>query len=368
MEGGIQGAGAESGFIGSLWTTVPRLHASAVALGLPAEAARLDEILKAMNTLRQKWSEDDDARPDGFYHWFENHSSTLLFEFRKFYSVMWYPKWSAEELKPGRMADHELLSRSCCLFVWLIFGLCLLGLALYRFRLPRLIRRLAGRIAELLDARDHAWIIGAGVLLPYGFAMIINQLTPLGGRDWSILGNHLMLPMAQFFGMAVVMLLVPILVARWRLGKKAAVLGIMGEKSAWGPRAVVCAATLIPVCGWFAPREPELEWYLLLVPLAFFLIVFPVLWLVANLCRALFASGELRLLRRAVVSRALIPAYATAMLLQMMAAPFHKAAERAWFRRDTTMTSVPGFSAVNPYDYRVAEEIRQDTREVLGMK
>ena len=55
------------------------------------------------------------------------------------------------------------------------------------------------------------------------------------------------------------------------------------------------------------------------------------------------------------------------MLLMVIAAPIHKAAERAWFRRDTTMTAVPRFPAVNPYDYWVAEEIRRDLRKDLGM-
>lgn len=367
VDGEINGAGAESAFSKNLWMAIPRLHASAVSLGLARETARLDEILAAMQKLRQK-DREEDSIPDGFHDWFDNHSSTLLDEFWRFYSEMWYPKWTVDELKPGRMADHEILSRGCCLAVWLIFGLSLGLLALYRIRLPRLIKRLAARIGALLDPLDHAWIIGAGVLLPYVYTMMINRFTPLGGREWSIYGNHLVLPMAQFFAMAVLMLMVPILIARWRLGKKAAVLGMTGETSAWGPRAVVCAAALVPVSGWFAPREPGLEWYILLVPLAFFLVVFPLLWLVVNSCRALFGTGELRLLGRAIISRALIPAYATAMLLMVAAAPFHKAAERAWFRRDTTMTAVPGFPAVSPYDYAVAKRIRQDIREVLGMK
>jgi hypothetical protein len=353
----------ESNYWRELDVAIPRLHASAMALGLNEGAGRLAATIRMIEIQRKRGRQEDVSRT-----WFESHSSTLFLEARRYFEGTWYPSRSAADLKPGQMADHEILSRGCCHAVWLIFGLGLTLLALYRIRLPRLIKRLAARIGTLLDPLDHAWIIGAGVLLPYSYTMMINRFTSLGGRDWSIHGNHLMLPMAQFFGMAVLMLLVPILVARWRLGKKAAVLGIAGERSAWGPRAVVCAAALIPVSGWFAPREPGFEWYVLLVPLAFFLIVFPLLWLVANSCRALFGSGELRLLARAIVSRALIPAYATAMLLMVAAAPIHKAAERAWFRRDTTMTAVPGFPAVSPYDYAVAKQMRQHIREILGMK
>lgn len=353
----------ESNYLQKLGEAIPRLNASAVALGLTEAAGRLTGMIRVMEMQRER-------ERDGYVSraWFENHSPALFFESRRYFEDPRFPSRAAGALKPGRMADHELLSRGCVLVVWVVFGLCLLGLALYRFRLPRLIRRLAVRIGQLLDARDHAWIIGAGVVMPYAFTMVINQLTPLGGRDWSIVGNHLMLPMAQFFGMTVLMLLVPILVARWRLGKKAAVLGMTAGSSLSGTAAVGCIAVVIPAFGLFAQGEPLLEGeFLPYLFAALFLLVFPVFWLVSNAFRALFGSGELRLLRRAVVSRALIPAYASAMLLMVMAAPFHKAAERAWFRRDTTMTSVPGFPAVSPYDYRVAEEIRRDIREVLGM-
>lgn len=364
VESEIDDAGSEIAFNQGLWMSIPRLHSSAVSLSLPGEVARLDEILNAMKSLRMKRVGEDDARPDGFYGWFDSHSSILLSEFRRFYSELWYPKWNTEDLKPGRMADHELLSRGCCLVVWVIFGLGVGLLGLYRFRLPRLIRRMAVRIGELLDIRDHAWIIGTGVFLPYAYTMAINLLTPLGGRDWSIVGNHLMLPMVQFFGMTVLMLLVPILVIRRRLAMKAAVLGLAGGKSKWEPPAVVCAAILIPISGSLAPSE----WYAAFLPLLICLIAFLLAWLLANSFLALFDSDERRLLHRAVVSRALIPAYATAMLLMVLAAPFHKAAERRWFRRDTTMTAVPGFPAVSPYDYSVAEQIRRDLRDVLGRK
>ncbi len=354
----------ESNYWKVLSEAIPRLHVSAVALGLTKEAGHLAGMIQVMEMQRKRERKEYISRT-----WFEIISPTLFFAARRYFEEPRFPARAAGALKPGRMADHELLSRGCCLVVWLIFGLGVLVLALYRFRLPRLILRLAARIAELLDARDHAWIVGAGVVLPYGFTMVINQLTPLGGQDWSIVGNHLMLPMAQFFGMAVLMLLVPILVARWRLGKKAAVLGMAAAPSVSGTSAVVCAAALIPVFGLYSHGEPSLEWnFLPHLFVALFLLVFPVFWLVSNAFRAVFGSGELRLLHRAVISRALIPAYATAMLLMVMAAPIHKAAERAWFRRDTTMTSVPGFPAVSPYDYRVAEEIRRDIREVLGMK
>jgi hypothetical protein len=259
------------------------------------------------------------------------------------------------------MADHGLLSRGCCLVLWVAFGLCLGGLALYQVRLPGMIWKLAARICQLLDVKDRAWIIGGGVLLPYLYTMVINHVTPLGGKDWSIVGNHYTMPMAQFCGMAVMIVMMPIQLLRWRMGLKAGVVGLKLTRSRCEIYAVICAAISIPVSGWLASSQ----WFLVASPLLAFCVGLSLVCLLANSGRALVFSNDIRLLGCAVVSRSLMPAYAVAMLLMAMAAPVHKSMERAWFRRDKTMTSVPGFPGVSPFDYRVADEMRRNLREEI---
>jgi hypothetical protein len=96
-------------------------------------------------------------------------------------------------------------------------------------------------------------------------------------------------------------------------------------------------------------QEPELWWYVLLAPLVFWLVVFPVLWFLGNGFRSLFGKSGSGMPVNAVVSRALIPTFVAAMLLMAVAAILHKTQEHPCFNRDLTMHSVPVSSAVSPY-------------------
>ena len=164
----------------------------------------------------------------------------------------------------------------------------------------------------MLRPVDYSWLLGAGLLLPYAYAMGVNRCTPLGGRDWGLKGLNGLLPMAQFLGMALLMLVVPVLVARWRLGLRAGCFGLGGGRSWLGWIAVLGAAVGIPLSGWIAPIESHRDaWQPMLLGLA----ALPAGWLLAVSLRALFGSDRLRLLTRGVIARALVPVYAVAMLL-----------------------------------------------------
>lgn len=356
LEHGMASVGPELSFSESKRRAVPRLHASAIALDLPAEAARLESMMKP----QPKVPGEGAGSPDGYYDWMVRRAPTLLSTFGPSFTEIWHPPWTLEETQPGRMADHELLARGCSLVLWLFFGVVLTGLALYQFRVPKLMRRLAVRVGQLLDTGDHLRIIGGGVVLPYLAVMVVNELTPFGGRDWSIAGNHFLMPMAHYVCLMVLMTVLPVMILRRRLAVKAGVLGFTAERAFWPGMAVVLAAFLVPGIGWFASSDS----YVGSAPASAFLVMLPLVLLCVGVCRALFTSRETRLLRCAVASRALVPAYATVMLLMAVAATVHKAAEREWFRRDTTMTSVPGFPGVSPYEYRVAEQMREEMREI----
>jgi hypothetical protein len=129
------------------------------------------------------------------------------------------------DLKPGRMVDHELFARLSAAVVWLIAGVMLLAAALYRQRASLLVRRLSARLEGLLKPIDWAWILGAGVLLPFLFYLAIYRLTPLGARDWSIAASAFLVPSGQVAAMGFLMIVLPGLVARWRLGRRGAMLG-----------------------------------------------------------------------------------------------------------------------------------------------
>lgn len=357
VDGELDGYFTESAYGSGLWNAVPRLHESAVALGAERESALLAGILRAWEIRGQ--------RRNDFNEWIDDHGSLLLIDFRPMFSEVWHPTWTEKDLEAGRLADHELLSRGCCLVAWLILGSSLGMVAVFRFRAPPMIRRLSTRIVTLLGAADHGWIIGIGVVVPYAYMMMVNRLTPLGGRGLGIEGTHFLLPMMQFFGLVLLMLLAPLWIARWRLEKQAGVLGFQRGKPGRGVVPVAAAAALVPVSGWLATRELRLEWA---YPLAFFTVGLPVLALLWSGLRALFSPPGLKLLDAAVISRALIPAYATALLLLAGAAVLHKAGERYWFRHDMTMQAARGFPGLSPFSYWVGKEVRGEIREILGMK
>ncbi len=236
--------------------------------------------------------------------------------------------------------------------------------ALFRLRLPRLLRQLAPRLTALLRPIDYAWLIAAGIALPYGYAMGVIRGTPLGGREWGIMGNHGLLPMVQFLCMVMLMLVLPVLVARWRVAKRAGCLGLVGGMPWFGWLAVLCSAAGIPLSGWIAPVACHRDaWQPVLIGLA----AVPVLWLIVTSLRAVCGSTSLRLLTGGVIACALVPVYAVAMLLMAIAAPCHEAAEQYWFQRDTLMRPDPAYPAMSPFEYRATRQLRGEIRRILGL-
>lgn len=162
---------------------------------------------------------------------------------------------AAEKL--GRLTEHEIMSQLGSLVTWALLLVALAAVVIYRLRAPALIRRLAARMESLLQASDWTWLLIAGVVLPFYYFILITRLTPLGGRDFSLTENDqkffpdtvIPLPLAQFLGLAILLILAPILVTRWRLGIRGAAFGFTNGKSWLGFATVVSAAAFIPVSG-----------------------------------------------------------------------------------------------------------------------
>lgn len=246
-------------------------------------------------------------------------------------------------------------------------GLALAGVALFRLRVSRMVRRLGMRAASLLQMSDWAWIFGLGVILPIVFTLAIQRLTPLGGRNFGIAANSLKLdwetsipmPAAQFFGLAILLIIAPLLVARWRLGVRGAALGFSAVGSWPGRVAVICAAGFIVVIGWEIPVD---------VPSAIYpalgVLVAALLWLGVVAGRALGGSTE-ALFHRSAIARVLEPAYGFAMLLLIGLVPVFKSAERHFVRQDRLMTYDPAKPALFPYEYDLAQQVMRELRQAV---
>jgi hypothetical protein len=265
------------------------------------------------------------------------------------------------DLKPGRMVEHELFSRVSASVRWLVLGLMLLTAAVYRQRAGLLVRRLSARLEDLLKPIDWAWILGAGVVLPFLFYLAIYRLTPFGARDWSIAASAFLVPSGQVAAMGFLMIVLPVLVARWRLGRRGAMLGWRKSHPWLGWTAVICGALSLPLFGLSFANGKGSETVMMIA--AGLLGVLVLTGLILGL-RAVFSKRP-ALLRRMTLSRTLIPAYALGMLLMAASMPFYHAAEKRWLAQDRLMEITPEAPALSRYEWEVAQAMRAELLEVL---
>lgn len=341
--------------------TSKELGAAAAKLGLAADAARLTETHRRFEAhkLARDSRKPTPDRVGPAANGALLASLTLPMVARQMETP---PPLTDDDVKPGRLADHELFARTSCIGAWIILLVILCGTAGYRYRSSALIRRLAKRMEALMRPADWAWLLGGGLLLPLTYAMILNRLTPLGGRDFGLQTTFMLLPAAHFLGLTVLMILAPLLITRWRLGKRAAVFGFANIRSRSGWLAAACAVAFIPMVGWAACAGSEVG-----LAVAAGLILVPSLWLLVVMLRAIFSKPSM-LLHRSTSARVLLPVYATAMLILVSLAPIYKAAGQRWFERDTLIRLDPAYPSMTRYEYEAAVQMRKEFRELLGLE
>ncbi len=264
------------------------------------------------------------------------------------------------DVKPGRLMEHEDLSMLCAIGAFLILGLMFVFVWAFRFAQGKLIRRVAQRMASLLTLEDWAWVMGIGIALPLAYVAIINRLTPLGGRNFSVFGMKFIMPTAHFVGLVFLIIITSVMITRWRIEKRAAVFGFSWKRSWLGWAAVISAAAFVIVIGMLAPST-MMNW----IKAATLLLVLPVLWILGIGIRALLANRQ-KMLMSATVARMLVPVYASAMLLMILLIPIFKAAGQYWFEQDAFMQLDPAQPGMGTYEYKVAVQLQRETREILS--
>jgi hypothetical protein len=284
---------------------------------------------------------------------------------------------TAADLKPGRLFDHEFLSRLLSHASWILLGLCACLAAGYRFRVSVMFRRLARRMEGLLSPSDWLWILAAGVVLPFVFVMAVNRLTPLGGRAFGVQGMGLLLPAGHFLGLLLLWLTLPAQIVRWRLAKRAGGIGFSGP-SFIGWLSAGSAAVFVPMIGWAATSNLEGSWIDALaldmadvsaMPWQFWtatgLAAVSVLWVTTRVSLALLGRVDSHLYR-ATSALVLVKVFAVAMLVIALASVGFKASERYWFKQDWMSkfdVANPGWTA---FESKVAVQLRKELRETLG--
>jgi hypothetical protein len=249
----------------------------------------------------------------------------------------------------------------------------------HRFCVTALSRRLARRLADLLRVSDHLWIIGLGVLLPFLYVMGINRFTPLGGRDLGATGTDLLL--AQFLGLWLMWLMVPALMVRWRLSKRAGCCGFDGS-SCFDRLAVAGAVAYVPLIGW-AMRTGSAGsiWQIqienlgllyettkdvsALLWIALAAAGTALIWLVVSVFWSFLTRSD-RQFQQATVSRLLVRNYAWMLLVLALAIPGFRAAGQYWFEREKLTKIDPRLAGWSVFEYRVAAENRLELQQILN--
>ena len=339
---------------------------AAEKLGLSAEAKRLKEIQERLDKLRESAKAAAlliAGHPPG-----ETSGTIVGSHLAGLKVAATPPPISDSDVKPGRLTEHEIIFQLGSLATWALLLVSLAAAVIYRFRSPALIRRLAARMETLLRPSDWAWLLLVGTVLPFCYFMLITRLSPLGGRDFSLTKNDLQifpdtvvpLPLAQFLGLTMLLILCPVLVTRWRLGIRGTAFGFTREKPWLAFAAVGCAAAFIPLIGWMVRAGEKFH-----IHLAFALLGLAVLWLLVVVFRALL-GGPARLLHSSSAARVLVPAYAVAMLLMISMIPVFKATERYWFRQDKLMRFDPAHPALFRYESAVSQQAQRELRQAMG--
>lgn len=357
-----------SRWISAITPCLSNLHAAAVRLHLPNEAAELDARRNAFQRFltlksgvsRKTFTIDgvEAARKMGSLN-------QELIDLQNLLTAP--PPLTDSDVLPMRMIDHETGCQSTTVSLWAATAVCSLLAMLYRFRCPRLVRLLSVRLTKVLQPVDWLWLALTG-LLPWIYTMLILRLTPWGGIAFNFGSNQVELPfgesihltLAQFMGTTLMMVILPILTARWRLAGRLGFLGFADSaRYALAAIATLCAAVFIPLVGWAFLRKSE-AW---LIVSAVVLAV-PLMWVIGCVLRSL--TTNFQLIRMATVSQVVIPGYVAALTALLLTVPYFDAARHHWFLRDTLLHMDPAFPAKSKYEYLLDVQAQKEIREALG--
>lgn len=334
-------------------------------LGLTAAVDRLEPTRVAMQAFR-------DARQRGWgrdFLYLHGRTNTAMVGDPNYQWYLNAPFLTEKDVTPGRLMDHETLAWGATQCVWAVLVVAMGAAWLSRYRSPRMVRRLCGRLEELVLARDWLMILGLGVGMPVLYFLGVTRWTELGGRGMSLSSGSLRfapdfprlpLGLVQQIGLAWLVIYSAAAAACWRLGRRTRPFRLRTGIS-WSLLVpVACLAAFIPVSGWAALRQ--LPWPGVY---AGWLGAIGVGWVVP--VGLVFFTGGLRTqLRQGAVGRMLVPAYGFAALLAIGAAPIYKAAAYRWSAADTLMRRDRDHPADTIYQHKKAVESRKELRQALG--
>ena len=274
------------------------------------------------------------------------------------------PPLTADDLKPLRLVDHEVVSRYGITAAALILALACLPVFFFRFHSPAPIRVPAKLLSKLLTAGDWVWIIGLGIVLPLAGYLAINRLTPMGGRDYGIQAFQFFFPGIHLLAIVLNLLLAPAIVIRWRVSQRLAPYGIKCRPG------IVSIAVLGVIFAWGLCAFPILQktglTHIGLIAMA----IVPAIWLgnvMLGILLAVLGKPAGRIPRLAT-SAALLPAYAAAIIALCLTIPMFISGEKHWIAKDTLFRIDPDAPDLGAYEFKVAAQKRKEINAILGIE
>jgi hypothetical protein len=280
------------------------------------------------------------------------------------------PGITLPEMRAGRMVEYALADRIGAIACWMFLLPAAFFAAIFRFRSGLLCRALSLRLRDLLSRRDQFAIIASGVA-PLFILLILSQ-TPLGGRQWNPAIHGMTIPAGQWLATGLLMIALPLMTARRLVYIRGARLGWTKSKG-WVDWLTIlpCVVAMIMfgIAGLLetpegerhffggnvgfdlnlAEVEPPFKTWLIV---AMGLLCFAAIGIASRVVAAIFSSN-VNVLRRAVISHALVPSYVSGMLALAISIPIYHTMERHWVESDHLLKTIPETAPLNTYESRI---------------
>jgi hypothetical protein len=341
--------------------TAVNFHGAADRLGIED----LAEKYRIQRDEFQAWKDDREIRRKSSVQAIpEEHAATIAVQALPmlYGQSINSPPVRESDLKPMRLAEHDIASRLGITTAALILLIACLSAIVSRSLSPRPIRFPAKRLVLLLRPGDWAWVCLCGIALPLAIFLIINRLTPLGGRDYGLKHFLFLFPGIHLLAILMNLLLAPALLIRWRLSKRLAPFGI-----GTGGGKIPCAVLFL-ILLWSLAAYPALVRFGVSAPALVGLSTVPLIWVAnvfLNVMQAILGKPTQRIVRTAV-SAALPTAYAMGIIVLCLSLPIFVASEKNWVPRDTLFRIDPDVPDLGAYEFKVAAQLRKETNSILG--
>lgn len=273
------------------------------------------------------------------------------------------PSLTDDDLKPLRMAEHEVLGRLGILCAALILPIAALFLFLFRFLVSLPIRNTAKRFACLLKTSDWIWIVTLGIIPSILFFIYISRFSPVSGRNVGSFYFLFIFPGLHLSVLLLNLLLAPAVVTRWRLKRRAAAFKF------GSPLDLLSLPVFVVMFIYSFAAYPVLVKFNLILPVQIALAAPLAGWVgfvFFNGLRIFLGSARSRLIQTAT-SMAVIPAYPLAIIALCLVLPMYHAGEKYWLPKDKLHLVDPDAPDLGAYEFKIAALKRKEINAILGI-